>query len=90
MGLDMYLYIRKNEYCSKYYKDEGFGIYEKPAAYEAKADPCKVWMVIYLCTSSEIGDCLFCIVLFSKNGPIKCTSLRTLIPYFLLFILDYY
>ena len=23
MGLDMYLYIRKNEYCSKYYKDEG-------------------------------------------------------------------
>ena len=23
MGLDMFLYIRKNEYCSKYYKDEG-------------------------------------------------------------------
>ena len=26
MGLDMYLQIRKNEYCSKYYKDEGFDI----------------------------------------------------------------
>ena len=23
MGLDMYLEIRKNEYCSKYYKDKG-------------------------------------------------------------------
>lgn len=23
MGLDMYLYIRKTEYCSKYFKDEG-------------------------------------------------------------------
>ena len=23
MGLDMFLQIRKNEYCSKYYKDEG-------------------------------------------------------------------
>ena len=23
MGLDMYLQIRKNEYCSKYYKEEG-------------------------------------------------------------------
>lgn len=26
MGLDMYLEIRKNEYCSKYYKDEGSGL----------------------------------------------------------------
>ena len=26
MGLDMYLYIRKTEYCSKYYKDEGFDL----------------------------------------------------------------
>ena len=26
MGLDMYLYIRKSEYCSKYYKDEGFDL----------------------------------------------------------------
>ena len=26
MGLDMFLYIRKNEYCSKYYKDEGFDL----------------------------------------------------------------
>lgn len=26
MGLDMFLEIRKNEYCSKYYKDEGIDL----------------------------------------------------------------